>query len=102
LGSSALAAARLCAVAWGQREPTLAPTLADVVAEVGGWHPVTLRQFGEPILVFVFYPKIADPETFAVWENGQGNFDSSIYPRNFDPETFRPRENGQTNFGNPF
>jgi len=78
---------------------TLAPTLADAVADVGGWHPVTLRQFRWAILVFVFSPKITDPRTFGLWENAQGNFGKSIYPKHFDPETFRLGENGQTDFG---
>jgi hypothetical protein len=50
-------------------------------------------------LGFVFYPKFADPRTFGLWENAQGNFGKSIYPKHFDPETFRPGENGQTDFG---
>jgi len=66
LGLAALAAARFCAVAWGQREPTLAPTLVDVVADVGGWHPVKLRQFRWAILGFVFYPKFSRAQAFGL------------------------------------
>jgi len=73
---------------------SLARPVADVVADVGACHPVTLRQFRRSILVFVFSPKFADPKTFSLWENAQGNFGKSIYPKHFDPETFWLRGNG--------
>jgi hypothetical protein len=53
---------------------SLAPTLADVVADVGGWHPVRLRQFRWAILGFVFYPKFSRAQAFGLWGIGQGNF----------------------------
>jgi hypothetical protein len=53
---------------------SLAPTLADVVADVGGWHPVRLREFRWAILGFVFYPKFSRAQAFGFWESDQGNF----------------------------
>jgi hypothetical protein len=41
-------------------------------------HPVTVRQFQNPILEIVFNPKNFGPKTFQFRANGQGDFGNRI------------------------
>jgi hypothetical protein len=66
---------------------TLAPTLADVVADVGGWRAVTAGKFRNRILDFDFNREILGRKHFGFWKT-----ESSISENRFYQEIPRRKQ----------